>query len=183
VVDETFALPAAPLQAGPVRLVDGPNVVHVFSLSKLGLAAERLGVIAAAPGIIEVLSRELRADTIAASYLGQRLAAALLEGTSQPGLGWQYRDRWRALRAGLGPVPDHAAVARWQGGPFLWLSWHGGPDDATVFRELLRHGIAVTPGSVLHATGGPVRGIRVGLGAPAGSLEQAGAQILASLRG
>ncbi len=186
VLDETFGLPAMPLQVDPVRLADGPAVVHVFSFSKTGLAAERLGVVAGPPPVIEVLRAELRADAIAASYLGQLLAAALLSARPAPGacLGQLYRSRWQTLRGALGQVLDGGtgvAAARWQGGPFMWLSWQRGPDDMTVFRELLRRGVGVTPGTVLHAAGEPVRGIRIGLGAPAHALEQAGAAVQAGL--
>jgi GntR family transcriptional regulator / MocR family aminotransferase len=189
VLDETFALPALPLQTGPVQLLDGPAVVHVYSFSKAGLAAERLGVIAAHPGIIAALRRELRANAIAASHLGQLLAAALLAEAArqgpQPRLGRLYRRRWQTLRGALGPAVaggPGTAVARWQGGPFLWLSWHGGPDGIALFRALLRRGVAVTPGTALHAAGQPVRGIRIGLGAPPGSLEKAGALVNAAMR-
>ena len=55
--------------------------------------------------------------------------------------------RWQVLRRALEPAlaADAAAAARWQGGPFLWLRWHRGPDDETVFRELLRRGVGATP--------------------------------------
>ena len=88
------------------------------------------------------------------------------------------------LRRALEPAlaADAAAVAHWQGGPFLWLCWRRGPDGETVFRELLRCSVGVTPGTVLHAAGAPVRGIRIGLGAPPDALEQAGEQVQAVLR-
>ena len=189
VIDETFALPAMPVQAEPVQLVDGPGVVHLWSFSKAGLAAERLALVAARPEVIAVLRRELRASAIAASYLGQLLAAALLEAAARDGtgsrLGALYQQRWQALRGALAaalPGDAGAAVARWQGGPFLWLSWAGGPDDMAVFRELLRRGVGVTPGSTVHVTGEPVRAVRVGLDAPAGQIGQVGALIGAGLR-
>ena len=189
VIDETFSLPAMPLQAEPVQPVDGPGVVHLWSFSKAGLAAERLALVAARPEVIAVLRRELRASAIAASYLGQLLAAALLEAAARDGtgsrLGALYQQRWQALRGALAaalPGDAGAAVARWQGGPFLWLSWAGGPDDMAVFRELLRRGVGVTPGSTVHVTGEPVRAVRVGLDAPAGQIGQVGALIGAGLR-
>ena len=185
VLDETFGLPAIPLQAGPVELVDG--VVHVYSLSKAGLAAERLGIIAADPGIIAVLCAGLRADAIAASYLGQLLAAALLRwaAAADPSpLGALYGSRWQVLRRALEPAlaADAAAAARWQGGPFLWLCWRRGPDGETVFRKLLRCGVGVTPrhGAARRRRAGPRE--RIGLGAPPDALEQAGEQVQAVLR-
>ena len=100
--------PRCRCRSPPVQLVDEPRVVHLFSFSKTGLAAERLGVIAAHPRIIAALRAELRANAIAASHLGQLLAAALLEEAARRGpcsrLGHLYRGRWQTLRGALGPV-------------------------------------------------------------------------------
>jgi DNA-binding transcriptional MocR family regulator len=182
-------MPAMPLQVEPVRMLDAPNVVHVFSFSKVGLAAERVGVIAADPDIIPTLRRQLQSSAIVASYLGQLRAAALLDAAARTRagslLGGMYQSHWRTLRDALGPAladDPSVTVAQWQGGPFLWLSWQAGPDDTTVFRALLRHGVGVVPGGVLHAGGEPVRGVRIGLSAPPESLEEVGARVQASLR-
>ena len=184
VLDETFALPPMPLQVAPVQLVDGDNVVHIWSFAKVGLAAERIGVIAAHPEIITGLRGQLRQDDIAASYLGQLLAAALLaDPAAAASLGPMYHRHWQALRNALRPLGDGdgTVIARWEGGPFLWLTWEGGPDDATVFRALLRHGVAVTPGTFLHAAGQTVRGVRFGLTVPQGSHEDIGALVRAGM--
>lgn len=188
VIDQTFALPALPLQLEPARPVDGPGVVHIYSFSKVGLASERLGLIAARPGIIDILRHELREHAITASYLGQPLAAALLQETARRGdsqlLGRLYHSRWQTLRGALEPLAGEmgVAVARWQGGPFLWLSWPGGPGDTQVFQAVLSRGVGVTPGTVLHATGEPTRGIRIGLTASPADLEQVGAAVRDGMR-
>jgi alanine-alpha-ketoisovalerate/valine-pyruvate aminotransferase len=189
VLDETFALPARPLQLQPVDVLDQPGVVHLYSFSKIGLAAERVGVISADPAIITALRRELRKGAITASYLGQLLATALLKVIARTGAGRAladaYRTHWQTLRDALRPAiaeDPSVAIAAWQGGPFLWLTWRGGPDDAAVFRALLRHGVGTAPGTVLHAAGTPVRGVRVGLGASPESLTEVGARISAALR-
>ena len=183
VIDETFALPSMPLQIEPVQLLDGPAVVHIFSFSKVGLAAERIGVIAAHPRIIAALRGELRASAIAASYLGQLLAAALLrDPAAASSLGQMYHDRWQTLRDALEPFGDGTVIAHWQGGPFMWLSWPDGPDDMTVFRALLRGGVAVTPGTVLHAAGETVRGIRISITSPDGTLGHIGTLVRAGVR-
>ena len=183
VLDETFALPPMPLQVAPVQLVDGDSVVHIWSFAKVGLAAERIGVIAAHPEVIALLRAQLREADIAASYLGQRLAAALLEDPAATScLGRMYHERWRALRDAIGPLGDGTVIARWQGGPFMWLAWQDEPDDMAVFRALLRQGVAVTPGTFLHAAGETIRGVRIGLTAPEGTDGRVGALIRAGLR-
>lgn len=189
VLDETFALPAIPLQVEPVRLLDRPNVVHLFSFAKLGLGAERLSVIAAHPDIIAPLRLQLREHAIAASYLGQVLATSLLEAAATTGVGSRlahlYQHCWQALCGALAPAlqDTNVRVAKWQGGPFLWLSWPpDGPDGTAVFRALLGRGVGVAPGVALHATGEPVRGVRVGLGASAAALAEAGGLVQATLR-
>lgn len=180
VIDETYGLPRLPLQVSPVHLLDAPNVVHLFSFSKVGLAAERVGVAMANSRVLATLSVQMRRTAISASRLGQCLAAHVLDVApalllGDP-IGPMYESRWRAMSNHLASLIDAGfiTVTRWEGGPFLWFQWAGGPDEIAVFDALMNSGLAVAPGATLHAEGHFVRGIRLGLGADNEVLEQAG---------
>ncbi len=173
-----------------------PNVVHLFSMSKLGLAGERVGFAVAAPDILRELARLQRSFIIQPPKTGQYLAAYLLrELRSSPEVRdvmvRAYRDRWESCRGLLRElaVPG-LRVGRWEGGLFLWLEWDDGPDDRDVAEILLAEGIALLPGTAMVvAAGHPslrrLRGLRVGLGAPPEAVARAAraaATVLARLR-
>lgn len=180
VIDETYGLPRLPLQVAPLHLLDAPNVVHLFSFSKVGLAAERVGVAMANSRTLVTLSIQMRRAAISASRLGQCLAAHILDVAPNlllgDPIGLMYESRWRVMSDRLAPLvdADFITIARWEGGPFLWLQWADGPDEIAVFGALMDKGLAVAPGATLHAEGHFVRGIRLGLGVNNEVLEQAG---------
>lgn len=184
VLDETYAPPFAPVTAEPRPPVDAPNVVHLFSLSKLGLAGERVGVAVAHADVIREFARLQRSFIIQAPKAGQFLGLRLLRAfQSRPELRTTlvdaYRRRWERCRATLAElaVPG-LRISRWEGGVFAWLEWDGDPDDVGVVQDLLAKGIAVAPGSALkvapeHPSVKRLRGLRIGLGAPVDALETA----------
>jgi valine--pyruvate aminotransferase len=184
VLDETYAPPFAPVAAEPRPPVDAPNVVHLFSLSKLGLAGERVGVAVAHADVIRELARLQRSFIIQPPKAGQFLALRLLRAfRSDPELRISlvdaYRHRWERCRATLAElaVPG-LRIGRWEGGVFAWLEWDDHPDDVKVIQDLLAKGIAVAPGSALkvapeHPSVKRLQGLRIGLGAPVEALETA----------
>jgi aspartate/methionine/tyrosine aminotransferase len=126
-----------------------PNVILIRSLGKsLAMPSWRIGFVAGEAPVIDACLRELEWDVIRVSHVGQRAAAAALEG---PG-GWlagvieQYaRDREAAYaavtEAGLGCALPSAT-------PFLFPNL-GGADT----NRLLAAGVPVVPGSAFGAPG------------------------------
>lgn len=176
VLDETYAPPFAPITLHEHPDVAESGVVRLFSMSKLGLAGERVGFAVGPPEVIAQLARQQRRFMIQPPKVGQVLTASLVRAArADPGLRSKlvslYRDRWEAGRSAVAEVGAAGVrVSRWEGGLFLWLEWDGDPSDVEVAEQLLTRGIAVMPAAALwvapHATGVPVpQGLRIGLGA------------------
>jgi valine--pyruvate aminotransferase len=192
VLDETYALPCAPLTLQPVEFIDRPNVLHLFSFSKVGLAGERCGFIVAPRHVTPLLRRVLRRTIIQSPKLVQRVAAELIAWyRDDPSLARlaasAYFAHWglasRAL-SGDAELPG-LRVADWQGGPFLWLEWdRSGPHDQDVFERALACGVALMPASALACPGSvsSVRAVRLGLGVEPALLERALALMMPALR-
>ncbi|MGH3853342.1 MAG: aminotransferase class I/II-fold pyridoxal phosphate-dependent enzyme [Pseudonocardiaceae bacterium] len=177
VLDETCAPPLAPITEEDRPPVDAPNVVRLFSMSKLGLAGERVGVVVASAEVVAELSRLQRSFIIQPPKVGQFLTMRLLRAfRAQPSLHEMvvsaYRLRWAAGRGAIEEVGlPGLRVTKWEGGLFLWMEWNGGPSDVEVAEALLAQDIAVMPGTALVVV--PERrsishpqGLRIGLGAP-----------------
>ena len=191
VLDETYALPFAPLITGGNTQMDASNVIHLYSFSKVGLAAERVGIVVAPIEITDILRDIQRRSIIQSPKLGQHLALALLEiFENDPHLascfGRLYRERWELCRVVMqrGKILNkHLRIAEWEGGPFLWCEWEGLPASETIFWDLLDAGVAVTPAAALRVDPScqdepQPTGIRIGLGAPIENLER-GVEIIA----
>lgn len=176
VLDETYAPPFAPITEGVSPLVDATNVVRLFSMSKIGLAGERIGVIVASADIVRELSRLQRSFIIQPPKVGQYLTMCLLRAfRAQPGFREtvvsEYRQRWEAGLAAINEVGvSGLRVTKWEGGLFLWLEWNDGPTDGEVTEALLAQDIAVMPGTALvvvpeNCSHSHPQGLRIGLGA------------------
>ena len=182
ILDETYALPFAPLSDRPYSFVDRPNVIHLYSFSKVGLAGERVGLVVGAPETVRSFRGALRRNVIQTSKSGQRLALAVIQAIqSNPELGkvfgTLYRERWELCRSSLSTAATRARIALWEGGPFLWCEWLGGPSSDEMFNSLLGAGVAVAPSSALRVndldSDRRPEGIRIGLGSSLSDLEKA----------
>jgi DNA-binding transcriptional MocR family regulator len=174
VLDETYAFPWAPLSDRAISYLDHPNVLHLISFSKVGLAGERLGFVFGPKECIIAMRGALRRQIIQSPKLVQILGSRLIElfennlelGAS---FGKFYSANWRTaaeILLGQTNLPG-ARIAEWEGGPFLWFEWDEvGPDDYAIFQTALVGGVAVMPGSVLKTpdTDDRTRALRVGLG-------------------
>jgi valine--pyruvate aminotransferase len=196
VLDETCAPPVAPITLRDQPPIDAGNVVHLFSLSKLGLAGERVGIAVARPAVIDVLARMQRQLVIqppkAGQYLGLRLLRTLSERPElRKAVVTQYQERWEAAhRAFAGIGAPGVRLMAWEGGLFLWMEWDGPPSDLDVVDVLLGEGIAAMPGSALFVPGDGAaerpHALRWGLGAPADAVAGAvrrAVSIIAQARG
>ena len=178
VLDETYALPLAPLGGEVPEPFDMPATIHLYSFSKVGLAGERIGVAVGPPDHIRELQAIVERSMIRVATTSQWLATALMRALSEDRalaaeIVAPYRRRWSRIHDGLaakGVLGDRAWLSEWSGAPFAWCGWRGRPAGVELAEHLLERGIAVAPDAVFAVSGTPRgwAGIRVGLagGAP-----------------
>jgi alanine-alpha-ketoisovalerate/valine-pyruvate aminotransferase len=152
VLDEAYGFPLASMaRTGLSDFVDAPNILHVYSFSKLGLAGERVGVVVGPPETVLRLKQFQRRFIIQTPKLGQYLAVGLLRVLEErPLLGSELSDLLRE-RAEFLDLAWHTAgltgskfcLTPWEGGPFRWVQWTGPPSDHEVVDSLLDRGVAV----------------------------------------
>lgn len=193
VLDQTYAFPWAPLCYQQIEFIDHPNVVHLFSFSKVGLAGERLGLVVGSSECIATLRFLLRRLIIQSPKLAQILGARLIEiYTRNPQLssvfGETYRANWRFTADALLAQANYPGgrIAEWGGGPFLWFEWESsGPDEYLVFKDVLSRGVAIMPGGALATPGAedPVNALRIGLGTEPDVLKRAIERMIPVLQG
>ena len=187
VLDETYALPLAPLSHTPPAPFDAPAVVHVYSFSKVGLAGERIGLAVGPSDVIAELHDIVERATIRVAHTSQALATALVEGLQEDhslgaAITAPYKERWERLRTGLegsGVLRERAWLSEWSGAPFGWCGWTGSPSGVEVGASLLDEGIAIAPDGVFRTAQRPHgwSGIRIGFSAGIEAFDAAIARI------
>ena len=80
IVDNAYGKPFPNVMFADSKLEWNDNIIHSFSLSKLGLPTSRTGIIVAREEIIEALSRANAIISLANSGIGQSLIKPLLKG-------------------------------------------------------------------------------------------------------
>lgn len=154
IIDNAYGPPFPDIVFGAAEPVFAEHVVNCFSLSKLGLAGLRSGIVVARPDLIELLrgltaSMILASNSLAASLVTPMLesgvVAALTREVIRPfylarveqALGWCRREF-----VGL----DYF-VHKPEGAIFLWLWFRDLPiDSATLYSRLKARGVLVIPG-------------------------------------
>jgi histidinol-phosphate aminotransferase len=156
VADEAYvAFSSAPR----VRAMAAPNLVRMGTLSKIGLAALRVGWVEAAPDVVHALD-SARAP-FNTSGVSQAIAAAVLERGAEAIRGHcaavvAERSRVAARMATVGGAEVHAGEAN-----FLWVVPERAPGEA--WQALVDQGVLVR---AFTSYGGAVaRGLRVSVGA------------------
>jgi len=157
--------------SGPVRpfaaLPGADGVITIGSLSKILFAGLRVGWIRAPVATINRLARRKVVADLGSSHLSQLQAARLVEFLDSAAAA-----RVKTLRHQLGVLTDalrtHLPEASWTapaGGPVLWVRLPHG--DAESFSQLaLRHGVRLTPGAKMSATGHFIDHVRISFTAP-----------------
>jgi valine--pyruvate aminotransferase len=173
VLDETYALPLAPLGGEVPEPFDMPATIHLYSFSKVGLAGERIGVAVGPRNHIHELQAIIERSMIRVAWTSQWLATALMRSLSDDRalaaeIVAPYRRCWLRIHdrlAANGVLGDRAWLSEWSGAPFAWCGWRGPPTGVELAEHLLERGIAVAPDAVFAVAGRPRgwAGIRVGL--------------------
>lgn len=154
VLDCAYGLPFPGIVFTPASVCWDVNTVLCLSLSKLGLAAARTGIVVATPEIASLMARMNAIMCLAPGGIGPVLAHDLVASGAVIDLGAEvirpwYEQRARAalqlLHEALHGLPYH--VHRAEGGLFLWLWFPGLPiTTLELYRRLKARGVVVVPG-------------------------------------
>jgi aspartate aminotransferase len=193
VIDWTYAPPFAPLATRLIELPVRDNILHIFSFSKVGLAAARVGAIAGPVKMVSELVEAQRRQIIQPPLLGQLVAEFWMRSMQADrelgkSVGVAWEQRWKVaadilLESKL--LLSGVRIFEWGGGPFLWCEWDG-VSDMKVVDRLLRNKVAVAPATTFafEKSKKGVSGLRIGLGASESQVRQGTklvAQVLRSL--
>jgi DNA-binding transcriptional MocR family regulator len=169
---DDVTLAELPLRDAPVppplaaAAPDQPNLVTAGSLSKVYWGGIRTGWVRGGTGLTGRLAAAKAAADLGSPAFQQAIVAALLNGQHDDILKWRrdwLRTRHEALAGAL-----RARLPRWtwpapDGGLTLWVQLPGEADGGVFAQAALRRGVAVVPGRLLSATGGPAARTRIRL--------------------
>jgi valine--pyruvate aminotransferase len=160
IIDNAYGRPFPGVVFRPVTLPRGPRVIHLFSLSKLGLPGTRTGIIVADREIIRRIGVMNAGLALSNCTVGQTIMKPLLAGDEITALCEReirpfYRARSEEARGWIAEQFDDALdwhVHECEGAFFLWLWLRGLPiDDRELYRRLKSRGMFVVPGSYFFA--------------------------------
>ena len=131
------------------------HVISVASMSKLFWAGLRVGFVRAAPAILARLARLKLVADLGSSLPSQLMAVQLLRhgATIQATRRHQLEARRAALEEAVAAHLPDWTYERPTGGVYLWLRMPCG-DAFELAQAAARHGVLVTPGNGMSASGG-----------------------------
>ncbi len=156
IVDNAYGQPFPNVVFKEVAPVWNANIIHTFSLSKLGLPGVRTGIVVAQPEVIERIAIMNAALVLSTSSVGQIITAPLFDGgeiteTCRRVLRPFYEARslqtqqW--LAEAFGDSVDYR-VHVCEGAFFLWLWFPGLPiTDRELYERLKARKVLIVPGS------------------------------------
>lgn len=156
IVDNAYGVPFPGVIYTAATPVWEPHMVHLYSLSKLGLPGARTGIVVAHESIIEKLTTLNAVTGLSCGTLGPEMVGPLLENGVVARLCREairpfYEERSRAVQglldAALAGRVEYALHAS-EGAFFLWL-WLPGLaiSDRELYRRLKERHLLVVPGS------------------------------------
>lgn len=162
IVDNAYGQPFPGVIFSPVTLPFHERIIHLFSLSKIGLPGTRTAIVVACPEIIRRLAVMNANLALATPRLGQAIARPLIASGELFQLSREvvrpfYQARSAAalatLHAALPPeLPWRIHVA--EGAFFLWLWLPGLPiASRQLYERLKARGIVVVPGAYFSPAG------------------------------
>jgi DNA-binding transcriptional MocR family regulator len=141
-----------------------PNLVTIGSLSKVYWGGLRTGWVRAPAGLAARLAAAKSAADLGSPAYQQGVAAALIRGQHDSIVAWRAswaRARFSALAAGLRSCLPSWTWTTPSGGLTVWARLPDGADSGAFAQAALRRGVALVPGRLLSAAGGPSSYVRV----------------------
>jgi valine--pyruvate aminotransferase len=155
-IDSAYASPYPALNFTSLTPHFGSNILHCLTLSKAGLAGERIGIAIGDPKLIEVLESFLTNACLHSSRYGQALAAKAIASGALADISVNvirphYQRKLAIVEATLdATMPKNLPwfLHRGEGGIFAWLWLQDLPiTDCEFYQELKKVGVIIVPGS------------------------------------
>jgi valine--pyruvate aminotransferase len=154
IIDNAYGLPFPQILFQPGRMLDGPNIVHVFSLSKVGLPGVRNAVVLAPDAIARRVTSVVAVTGLANPTMGQAVVTPMLERGELEQLSREciapfYRRKMDLARSAFAEAMEgvDCALHAPGGAMFLW-AWFKGLRIPTrqLYERLKVRGVIVVPG-------------------------------------
>ena len=154
-IDSAYAPPFPALNFTEMTPQFGKNIVHCMSLSKAGLAGERIGIAIGDPELIQILESFQTNACIHSSRYGQAIAASAISSGKLADLATRvirphYQRKLEVLQNTLdAAMPDIPwFLHQGEGAIFAWLWLKDLPmTDWEFYQELKQVGVIAVPGS------------------------------------
>lgn len=154
IVDNAYGLPFPQILFQPARMLDGPNVINVFSLSKVGLPGVRNAVVLAPEVIARRVTSVVAVTGLANPTVGQAVVTPMLENGELENLSRDviapfYQRKLELARAAFAEAMAGLDYALHEpgGAMFLW-AWFKSLRISTrrLYERLKIRGVIVVPG-------------------------------------
>lgn len=155
-VDSAYATPYPALNFAPMTPIFGENIVHCMSLSKAGLAGERIGIAIGDAEVIQVLESFQTNLCIHSARYGQAITARAIRTGALADLSTRvirpyYQQKFAVVEAALDAAMPQTIpwfLHRGEGAIFAWLWFDDLPTtDWELYQSLKRAGVIPVPGS------------------------------------
>jgi valine--pyruvate aminotransferase len=154
IIDNAYGQPIPQILFRPASMIDGPNVVHVFSLSKVGLPGVRNAVVLGPEALARRVTSVVAVTGLANPTMGQALVTPMLENGdlekfSREWVGPFYRRKLELARSAFAEAMHGVDYALHEpgGAMFLW-AWFKSLRISTrrLYERLKTRGVIVVPG-------------------------------------
>ncbi len=176
VIDHTYNFPLASLTSkkNDMSIYNLPNIINLYSFSKIGLAAERISFVVADQSIINQIKIQVLKNIIQVPKIGQLLAAELFLNIKknkkiQVNLRNWYNKQWsyasNVLIKNLS-IPNLIRIVSRGGGPFMYFELAMQIDIDHLKKQCAEDGLLITTNYDLlpdYMMSGVRNGIRIGL--------------------
>lgn len=153
-VDNAYGLPFPQILHEPAQMIDAPNLIQTFSLSKVGLPGVRNGIVLAPESLASRVTSVVAVSGLANPNLGQAIVAPLLESGELERLSTEVIAPYYAAKLQTAVAALDAALAGVDyalheagGALFLWL-WLPSLRITSyeLYERLKARGVIVVPG-------------------------------------
>lgn len=155
IIDNAYGMPFPNIIHSHAMLTWHDNIILCFSLSKIGLAGVRTGIVVARPDIIKAISSLNAIVNLAPSRFGGAIAAPLLRDDRLKSLSQEYiRPFYKKqantaiclLKQAFGDLPQ-VKIHKPEGAIFLWIWFEGLPiSTQELYERLKQQGTLIIPG-------------------------------------